>query len=311
MSNFFEHEGDAGFEFIPFDDARESNRYLTVATIEQSGSGMDTTGFDVWRQGVELTMPKYLYGGMVAKIWAGNLNHYTKIITYGQARSWTEYTELKYHDDELVPFNPTNWITDPENFHTPLYFNEGPQQEEEAIIEPFTFPFRKDPLVGVLPPRSIKAYLEDGNNFLGEAGNNKISQFIDYDQPLDSRFFLDSGEEYIGPIKAPGEVATVALPQKAGKTIMIEGHIPLIVRNNQPFNDTNDEEIVKQLTITTVSNNDSTFLSELKKLNIELDDEIRGEYNLRSASAGHFVYGPNMNRVNTDSVSYVGMIRGS
>ena len=110
MSNYFESEGPSGLEYVPFDDAREANRYIASSTSAQSGSGMDTTAFDNWRQGVELTIPKYLYGSVLPKIWAGNLNHFIKIVTYGQARSWTEHDGLKYRADQSIEFNSLQYI---------------------------------------------------------------------------------------------------------------------------------------------------------------------------------------------------------
>lgn len=292
-----EFEGNVGTEFFPYDDASEENRYLALIVSDQSGSGMDTLAINNWRQGVELTLPKYVYGSTQPKIWAGNIKHFEKIVTYGQARSWTEFENTASFDDQPISFNPTQYITDPANYPVPILFNDGPQQEEETIIEPFTIPFRKLMIEGAKPFRTVRGNLEDGNKLDGEEGNTRILQFQEYASPLTARYFLDSGQEYVGS----GPVVD---------DIIYEGYVPLITRVGAPFNDTSDEEIVKQVEVGT-GGDSATFLGELKKLEIELDDELRGTYIDRSMSAGYSVYGPEQNRYNTDSIVFLNLIRGS
>lgn len=299
MASYNEYEGLTGLEYTPFDDSGQGRLNYIVAISQQSGSVYNTKKYDAYRQGVEINTPNQLYKGNQPKIWSGNLKHHIKLVTYGQARSWTEYENSKIYDDTLIPFNPQLWIENPEQYPLPIYFNDGPQSEEEAIIEPLTIPYRKSPQEGAYPPRSSKGNLEDGNNFDNPLkATNRILQFIDYDDPLSKRYFLDSGEEYIGSLPGIG--------------IKIEGYVSYNERKGTPFIDTQDEEIVKQINIGSGSMVDSQFLSLLKLLSIELDEDIRNNYYQKSAAAGFSgVYGPQQARYGTDSLAFNGLLRGS
>jgi hypothetical protein len=300
MVRYNEYEGLSGNEFQPFDDSGDKRLSQLIAISTQSGSGYVTAKFDTYRQGVEITSPQQLYKGNQPKLWSGNLSHHIKIVTYGQARSWTEYKNNKKFDDIVMPFNVLQWIESPETYPMPIYLNDGPQSEEEAIVEPFTIPFRKSPQEGARPPRTPKGTLEDGNGFDSPIGaTNRVLQFIEYAKPLTARYFLDAGEQYFGN-------------GILGNGIKIEGYVPFIERQGTPFNDTQDEEIVKQVNVGTGSLPDQQFNSELKLLKIELDEDIRQNYFQKSANAGIIgVYGPNQARYGTDSITFSGIIRGS
>lgn len=298
MPNYNEFEGLTGTEFFPYDDSQEERLYVVAAISEQSGSGYDTSPFDRFRQGVEITSARFLYESTQPKFWAGNLEHATRIETIGQARSWVEYTNVLAHDDLLSEFDATRYIEDPFGYPMPIYFNDGPQSDEEAIIEPLTIPFRKSPEEGAFPAHRPKGNLEDGNDFdTLPASNNRILQFIEYATPLTPRYFLDGGQEYIGA----GDL---------DDSIIREGFVPMIVRLGKPFDDTQDEEIVKQVDVGTTGDS-STFLSNLKQLHMELDEDIRETYTQKSAPAGRDVYGPTQAIYGTDSFAYAGLVRGS
>lgn len=303
MTTFGETEGIIGTQFFPFDDGNESARIIIAGIFAYTGStsaSMDTTAFDQFRQGVELTNAKYLYQTTQPKLWAGNLSHATNVTIYGQARTWTQYTNKLAHDDILVRFDVTRYITDPDHYPTPYYFNDGPQTNDEAIIEPLTIPYRKTPEDGAFPPHSVKASLEDGNTFdTFPKSANRVSQFVEYAAPITPRFFLDAGQEYIG---------SGILADK----IVREGWVPLILRQGAPFNDTKDESIVGQLNADfTSTGNSAVFIKALNALKIELDEDIREEYTQKSAPAGYSVYGPGQARYGTDSLTFVGLLRGS
>lgn len=300
MASYNEYEGLSGHEYKPFDDSGNDRLVQVIAVSEQSGSGYVTAPFDAYRQGVEITSPHQLYRGNQPKLWSGNLSHHTKIVTYGQARSWTEYENSKIFDDTVIPFNQQMWIESPETYPMPIYLNDGPQSEEEAIVEPLTIPFRKSPQEGARPPRSPKGGLEDGNAFDSPIGaTNRIVQFVDYAPPLTIRYFLDSGEGYVGN-------------GILGDTIKLEGYVPLIERQGVPFNDTQDEEIVKQIDVGNDSSDDDQFLAVLKALHVELDEDIRDGYYQKSSGAGSIgIYGPEQARYGTDSMAFGGLLRGS
>jgi len=294
MASYNEYEGLSGFDYAPFDDGGEDKLSITVAVSQQSGSGYATTLIDPYRQGVEINTSHQLYLGMQPKLWSGNLKHNAKIGTYGQARSWTEYENTKIFDDQVIKFDNLAYVTSPETYPMPIYLNDGPQSEEEAIVEPFTIPFRKSPQEGARPARAPKGALEDGNAFDSPVGaTNRVLQFIDYSPPLTPRVFLDEGQEYHGNGSLDDQ-------------IILEGFVSYVDRLGEPFNDTCDEQIVTQ-----VESPDATFTAALKALRIELDEDIRGTYSQKSAAAGSTLYGPDMGRYGTDSIAFGGWVRGS
>lgn len=296
-----EAEGSIGTGFTPFDDTQSENQYVMAAVSKQTKSGMDTTAFDAWRQGVELTQSKFVYGSSQPKFWVGNTKGFGKLLTYGQARSWTEYENTTVFDDLVIPFNPVMFIEMGDQYPVPIYFNDGPMEEEEAIIEPLTIPFRKDPMAGFDPPRQAHGSLEDGNPrdpYNYGRNTNRITSFIPYEDAITPDYFLDAGQEYIGA----GSLQD---------SIVVEGFVPYILRKMEPFDDTEDEEIVKQVEISGTGNDDVAFLAALKALRFDLEDDIRESFMQKSAPCGNDVYGTNQAIYGTDSIAYVGLNRGS
>lgn len=290
-------------EYIPYNDSDPLgvfNKALILLTTPTSG-GMDTSPIDRLRQGVEIRTPKHLLNTNQPKIWAGNFDHVTRITTLGQPRSWSEYQNNISWYDNTIEFNPVLYITNQEDYPYPIYFNNGPQQGEEAAIEPLTIPYRldKSAVEGAYPIHRPKGNLEDGNpdSELPQA-NSRIFQFIPYDSAITQNPFLDGGQQYIGN----GSVVD---------SIIIEGYVNFVRRVIEPFDDTEDEEIVKQLQIDTSSIEGQDFITQLKLLSIELDEDIRGDYTQKSATAGYTVYGPEQARYGTDSLAYIGWLRGS
>jgi len=272
-------------EFTPFNDT-DGPRIQQAVQEFGATQGYDTTVIDRFRQGVSLRMPRHLYQSIQPKIWGGRLDHQIRVITIGQARSFTQFENSGIFEEQ-PEFNPVWYIEDP-NYPLPIVFNNGPQQEEEAIIEPFTIPMRKNTNEGPFYPRSVKGSLEDGNGFddlLG--GNNVVEQFIDYNAPSDPRFFLDEGQEYFG-------------------SVIIEGFTPVIIRNIDPFDDTRDERIIERLQI-----DNQDMLDAVKRLDFDLSEDIRETFSKKSATAGGDVYGPEAAIYGTDSIAYRGLFRGA
>lgn len=278
-------------EFTPYNDTDGPRVQEAVKTFEIGTQGYDTSQIDRFRQGVSMRTNEHVYETMQPKIWAGNLKHVTRVVTIGQARSFTEFFDTKLFE-EKPEFNPVWYIEDPD-YPFPIIFNDGPQEEEEAIIEPFTIPMRKKSIEGPFYPRTPKASLEDGNGFDDlRGGTNRVEQFIDYAQPLDPRFFLDEGQEYFGGVN--------------NGSIIIEGFTPVIIRNLDPFNDTKDESIVDRL-----ETNDADFISAVKALDVDLSEDIRETFTRKSATAGGDVYGPDNAIYGTDSIAFRGTTRGA
>jgi len=290
-STINENEDFAGGQFVPFQDTDAPRVQKAIQNHANTTQGYNTAIYDQYRQGVSIRTSRHLFSTTQPKLWAGNLKHAVRVETIGQARDFTEFEDDPKFE-ELPKFSPVWYIQD-ENYPFPIVFNNGPQQEEEAIIEPFTIPFRKANPFGNFVPRTPKASLEDGNNFENyDGGTTRVEQFIEYNQPRTPRFFLDEGVEYFGE-----NVATA---------IVIDGYVAFIQRDADPFDDTKDEQIVEQINTT-----DATFISRLKELNFDLSEDIRGTFSKKSATAGGDVYGPDSARYGTDSVAYRGLIRGS
>lgn len=290
-----------GLEFHAFNDTGDDLHNIATATYGQSGSSMDTSGIDHLRQGVEMRTMKHWLGSNQPKIWSGNIQHITQIHTYGQARSWVEYDNTTLWQDNQIEFNPLQFITDNSTYPMPIVFNGGPMDGEEASIEPLTIPYRSDKsyIEGSHPVHCSRGNFEDGNPTSDNPqSNNRIMQFIEYDAPLTPNPFLDAGQQYIGA----GALENC---------IMVEGYVAYNIRHGKPFDDTHDEEIVKQLNIDISTPGSIDFITQLKLLSVELDDDMRETYTQKSATAGFTVYGPGQARYNTDSIAFINTMRGS
>lgn len=316
MTSYIETEGLEGGEFNAYDDSKISSPAIirigfepeeVIAIFNQSGSGMNTTAFDKLRQGVEMRLPKHVYGGTQPKLWAGNLLQRPRtFLPYGEARTWTEYENTTEYYDNTIPFNPVQYIQSQNNnintYPFPIYFNDGPQEGQEAIMEPLTIPFRAATsyVEGAFPARRPKGNLEDGNPTPDiPQSNNRVYQFIEYNSPLTPDPYLDAGQEYIGA----GSIEDA---------IIREGYVDFVLRLGDPFNDREKViSIVKELYIETSTPEGQAFASAILKLDIGLDDDIRGSYTQKSATAGYDVYGPGQARYGTDSIAYSGWGRGS
>jgi hypothetical protein len=290
-------------QFTPFNDVDPTKELIGVISLyTATGSGgMDTSSTDGLRQGVEIRTNKHLFKSNQPKIWGGNYEHAIKITTLGQFRSWSEYENDIAWVDNVIEFTPTYYLNDQITYPYPINFNNGPQQGEEAVIEPLTLPFRLDKSVieGAWPIHRPKGNIEDGNPDTNlPQGNSRTSQLIPYEPAIVNDPFLDGGQRYIGdgPIE---------------DQIMIDGYVDYVRTVMQPYDDTRNEEIVKQVIIDMAATGAQSFLNLLYNLDINLDEDLRQDYTQKSATAGYSIYGPNQTIYGTDSVTYVGWLRGS
>ena len=293
-------------EYFPYNDVDPVNSIadaISIYTTTGSG-GMNTSAIDGLRQGVEIRTNKHLFKSNQPKMWSGNFKHDTRITTFGQFRSWSEYqNDISYYDN-VIPFDPVLYLKSQKNgmdtYPYPIYFNNGPQQGEEAVIEPLTKPFRllQSMAEGAYPIHRPKGNLEDGNPDTNlPQGNSRVVQFIPYVSQLIADPFLESGQKYIGD----GTIENM---------IIVEGYVDFVRTIIEPFNDLDNEKIVDQISLEDTVGN-AIFITELKKLDINLDEDLRQTYTQKSATAGYTIYGPNQARYGTDSVAYVGWSRGS
>lgn len=277
-----------------FDDQQNvGGKYFNATT---SNPPMNTIMFDVYRQGVELRTTKDFYSSLQPKLWGGNfeatgtISHKQNIHTYGQSVDYTEFFGSTTFKD-LPKFNPLSYMTLGADYPFPIYFNNGPQEEQEAIIEPLTIPNRF-PTTELFPFRSFRANIEDGNSLDGFLnGNSVISQFINTEQPNSVRPFLDQGEMFIGDSQT--------------EFIKIEGWISSEVRKEFPYKEENSNNLFNTLDI-----NDSELLTAILSLSSSNAESLIKNPRLKSTAAGSVVYGA-YNNLGTDSIAFIGTIRGS
>jgi len=285
---------------LPFDD--QQVRFIPTG-LSTSNPAMDTSAFDTLRQGVEIRRVSELYNSTQPKLWGGSITasgtitHEQNFNTYGQAVSFTEFfADHKF--EEKPKFNPVAFVTLGNIHPLPIILNYGPQEQQEAIIEPLTFPQRLNNNEGFDVAHASKGELEDGNHLDGRnAGNSRVEQFIELAQPIQPRPWLDQGEEWIGDTF----IGSIHIP----------GFTTQAQRKVEPYTDQINEYILRQ--VASFNNPlDSAMISALSalKFGLGVDDDIR-PIGKKSTAAGYSVYGPNAARAGTDSIAYIGWKRGS
>jgi len=271
----------------PFNDTNQPSEQQSVAKFTLAKQGIDTNPVDPYRQGVSIKTSKHKYIGMQPKIGTNSECHYVDVITFGQQNDFTRDTRSSLFVDK-IDFDTVGFMNSPDAYY-PILLNEGPQQGKIASLQPLTIPYKSDgTFTSQYEARGFHGNLEDGNPsvILGE-GNSRTRQFLDYEPSPVPDFFLDEGSEDIGGI-------------------LVEGFVPIIKTSLSAYNDTLDEEIVKQVRTT-----NEEMLAALKLLDYDLSEDIRGSFTQKSAPAGSDVYGPGQSRYGTDSIAYSGTYRGS
>lgn len=288
-------------EYKPFNESNTENKRIAVlTTISATLAGaMNTSEIDNFRQGVEISTQLYRYKGFGPKIWAGNINGFTSVKTIGQAVSFTEHYNDKKFNDLLTIFNPVAYINLSRSYPMPLIFNDGPQKNNEASLQPFSIPFfdknaaNEHELI-----HAIRGSVEDGNQdpLYLNGRTNQIKQFIPFYEVSNSfKAFYDDGEYLLG--------------DTVSGSIKIDGYILQDNSVLKPFDDLGTQKLLYQYN--NLSTDMRTFLETSFSSSLDLDDDIRENYNQKSAPAGFDVYGPNSSRYNTDSITYANTFRGN
>lgn len=289
---------------VPFDDT-QSRKYKLPTTSSQGigQSGINLSLIDNYRQGVEITLSKHVYDSNQPKLWGGRvehdgrINHQINTFTYGQAVSFTEFFGTNRYNDNLRTFNPVTFIELGNEYPYPIIYNDGPQAQQEAIIEPLTIPMRLQSVESLYYIHDVHGYLEDGNHLDGlRYGNSQIRQYIPYSSSV-CRPFLDDGEVRWG--------------ETFSGSIYIEGYQSNVQRKLSPFNDLDDKFVLNKLSSFTSSDDSNTMKTALLNLKYNFDNEEERKYNEKGASAGYDIYGPQQAQYGRDSIVYIGMLRGS
>lgn len=292
-------------KFTPFNDTDDNRTEQARLSLSYNKNGIDTKTYDSYRQGVELKGNKYRFLGMQPKMGSGNICHYTYPNPIGQSRTFTEYFNNTTFT-EKPKFSPVDYINGM-NYPLPLIFNEGPQQEEVASVEPFIIPYKKRDTYSNYFPRAPRGFVQLGGNVRdvgnGNFGTDALKQFVEFSYSGENNTydpFLDDGEELFGDVAA---------------AVKFEGFIDPDLRTIRPFDDMLENDWLRGQYI-----NDSILdeqyvengvnLSLIDVLKINFHNDIRQSYGQKSATAGYDVYGKNMAKCGTDSIVYSGMMLG-
>lgn len=236
----------------PFDDS--------LSPILSIPASSDATVFDpqidTLRQGVEITNTKYFYLGTQPKMWSGNddvdltkpssyVNHQISVggLMLGQTLGFTEFDQSATFTDKQE-FDPILYINGSDIFPYPILFNDGPKQENEAQLEPLTIPFKLPSNEGPFYAHSVRAEMEQGNNFTDPYYScNLVEQFIDSVPLVSASFFLDIGSDCIGGIIRDGFVTNTIR-----ETFAFSDERPDRIANSVRTNDSNFSQILISMT---------------------------------------------------------------
>lgn len=270
--------------YAPYDDTQTQ-----VRAPQPTENGYNTSGWDLYRQGVEITTDKMRFLGSQPKIWSGEITGYTSIVTYGQNPGTIDGNTLGLDSkfEDTPKFSPVAFIELGTAYPLPIVFNDGPSEENEATIEPLTIPFKKPTNEGPYYAHAVRGSFENGNTE-GHVikSSNPVDQFIDLRPFIDSRFFLDEGADYFGNIPREPFVADV-------------GYVAV------PYDDTRTFSIDKKLTTT------SSTIKQIASDGSETGEVGLLPYGKKSACAGFSSYGLNAGQYGTDSVAFMGWGLGS
>jgi hypothetical protein len=270
--------------FSPFNDNQDQNRPL-----QPTENGYDTSGWDLFRQGVEITRDKFRFMGSQPKIWSGETTGYFSLVTYGQTQGTIQedYFGLGSKFEDLPRFDPISYISLGISYPLPIILNDGPNNDLEASLEPFTISFRKRSNEGNYLAHTIRGSFSNGSlEGIAIKSTNAISQDKDLGPSYNNRYFLDEGAGYFGTLPREAYVADVGLS-------------PI------PFDDCLQFTKEKELQTTNAVIHQMIRNGSLKETKNTFG------YGKKSASAGMDVYGNNTGQYGTDSITYNGWLLGS
>lgn len=285
--------------YTPYDDTNSKAVIAMIKARLNTKDGMDTSAFDVWRQGVELTDSKFVYGSSQPKIWAGNTLGITDIVVYGQAPTWTDYEGTIAFDDTVYERTAVETVQNAPVTEVYDQVEEGPMYRDEAIMEALTVPGRliKD---NANPERVFRAGIESGNpNDSYQLGQSSdvIVDVVNYLSPIQERYFVDTGTRYYGLGTDDQKIAT-----ENDRSNRVESP-------QRPFDDTSTNMLVRTLNIAPGPVSD-LYKQTILNLKLNLDDDLRNSNGVRSVVCGSDVYGANQAIYGTDSIAFIGTYRG-
>lgn len=289
---------------LPWNDTRKPYRAQLLKTGFVT-TGSNTTGIDSYRQGIEIKTFRDLFASTQPKFWSGNttvsgtVSHELTVKTLGQSDNFTEFYDSRIVR-EVPAFNPVQYIAEGSDIYPfPAIFNEGPQQQQEAAMEIFTIPMRKDTNEGPYYARAVRGNFDEGNNLDGivaptnglGTGNSPFAHSYVFTASVNTKLYLDSACELIG--------------QTFTGSIRLPGYTTINQRITGPYSDLM-HDVINQIN----HGNNTALIATLISCSYDNGDIFRPR-NSKSATAGNIVYGRDSGRYGTDSIAFAGKIRGS
>jgi hypothetical protein len=235
----------------PFNDA-------PVLVVKQIGSGsnppIDTSAFDDYRQGIELTQEKYYVNGSIVKIHSGEPNHELAVLNYGG----TEINIIENSSfNEVEKYDPIQHITTNDINYFPPPFNDDVNLiSNNATIEPLTI---RDvvsfaSLYGKYEPHSVRGNLESGNYNL--YNNSDIQKFEYERKEIQARLPFADFVASIGNLKL-----------EAMENIPLINNIPAYDDSQPPsavFSNTKDDSTLRSYVWYQLNPSSDTYISNNK-----------------------------------------------
>lgn len=272
----------------PFTEGQKNIVHWTSVSMSFA-EGTDTTSFDKYRQGIELTQPRHYFEGLV-KIHSGEENHVVHQSTFGQSKiRMTPYPRWEENDS----FNPVSYVQFDHvidqttllrvyNNTFPIIVGDIDRWEflnGDGALEPFTIRGKAANYSVEIPffVHDIKAAFEEGNLNYQFASDQIVNKFIPKDENSETNYF-DSVDTSAG----------------AGPLV---GYVSPEVSHQAPFNDTKQKTGIKIST-----NMDSTIRDALLDMNPPEDAYLTSD---TVAMTSGFVV--DFGRQATDSIAFGGM----
>lgn len=264
-------------EILPFDDAYSKPAIWAFANATFI-TGSDTSNFDMYRQGVELLLPKHYFQG-AAKMHSGEENHETKQNIFGQLENNGEIANLFHEENDNL--DPASYIVyDKINNAKSTSFDNIDYRGvlNNGILEPLTIrdKFTVYSLEAPYFTHDIKASFEDGNSNFYKATDRIVSVFSPDEEKLELNY-IDCVDMSFGNTSPAGYISTDF------------AHVGPVEDNKLPC-----------IKITT--NMDATMIAALTAMSPHEDSLVTSD---QIAMTSGFVY--DFGRFATDSIAFGGM----
>jgi hypothetical protein len=276
----------------------------TITNIQTATSNsVDTSAIDHLRQGVDCKRTSHFFNSMQPKMFVGEgmkdgtISHKLPQTLFGVSPSFVEFN----HSTRILDgskFNPVTLLDSDGSYPTPILSNYGPQQNDEAVLEPFTIHDRRLPdNEGIHKAHGIYASVEAGSSFdRGIAGTKLIEQTIRVGRQSSWEVLVEDGETQFG---------------SQGGSVTIPGYYKAGAATRDPVIDWGAAERVASRTLTSTEPLLEAFVKLAGVAQAGGVAQQSTEYFKRLLVAGTDAYGPRSAELGSDSITYAGWVRGS